>query len=480
MALLCRVVAAALLAAASFGAVATASGADLQWAPYGSLTGNSPAFSLASDPATPGTIYAATLGSGLVRTTDGKTWGQVDGNALPKRLWRVAIDASKGPNGGPPPIYVGSSGQGFYKSLDGGGNWQQLNAGLGSSGSQNVRSVALGRQLIVIGTSDGVYKSTDGGKSWQPMGLQGLDVSAVTFAQYSNPTVILAGIDGTKDAGSRLVRTVDLGANWIPLTQGVPTDLVVTTIAAGPVPSGQNLRPLFVAGSGGVYKSDDGGQDWAQLSGLPPQGFNALVTSPYDSNIVYAASDGGGGGGGGVWRSTDRGGTWTALSGGLGQKSVTALTLGRNAPATLAVAAWNPDTPTAPAYLLNDTQAVPQGQPEGGVCPEPGTESQCTALGTGPGVVPPAFVAQDACASPSPAVASSAPAAASPATSASVASSAGDSPSASSNAPFGCTTPTPASGPTAKAGFDLPIWVALGVLVVLAVLLVARVFFTRR
>ncbi|MFY9615130.1 MAG: hypothetical protein WAT58_06985 [Candidatus Dormiibacterota bacterium] len=477
MAVFPRVLVAALLAAVFLPAALGASGADLQWAAYGTLTGNSPAFSMASDPAAPGTVYAATLGSGLLRTSDGKSWNQVGASVLPKRLWRIATDPAKGPNNGPGPIYIASAGQGFYKSLDNGANFQQLNNGLKSPGSQNVRALALGRQMIVIGTSDGVFKSSDGGKSWQAMGLQGLDVSAVTFAQYSSPTVILAGIDGTRDAGSRLVRTVDMGANWIPLTQGIPGDLVVTAIAAGPVPTGQNLRPLFVAGSGGVFKSDDGGQGWAQLSGLPQQGFNTLATSAYDANIIYAASDGGGAGNGGVWRSTDRGGTWTALSAGLSEKSVTALTLGRNSPATLAVAAWNPDTPTAPAFVLNDTQAVPQGQPEGGVCPEPGTESQCTALSGGtPANVPSAFAPQDACASPSPSTSPSPSIIPTPSAALTSAS-----PSAgSSNAPFGCSTPTPGPDSSPKPGPDVPIVIALGVLAILAVVLVSRIFFTRR
>lgn len=478
-----RVVTAAVLALTSAAAIVTAAAADLQWAPYGNLSGNSPAFSLASDPAAPATVYAATLGSGLLRTTDGKTWGDAGAGSLPKRLWRVAIDASKGP-GGSAPLYVGSAGQGFYKSLDNGGSWQQLNNGLSSAGAQNVRAIAMGRQLIVIGTSDGVFKSGDGGKSWQAMGLQGLDISAVAFAQYSNPTVVLAGVDGTRDAGSRLARTVDLGANWIPLTQGISGDLVVTAIAAGPVPAGQNLRPLFVAGSGGVYKSDDGGQSWAQLAGLPPQGFNTVAPSAYDANLVYVASDGGGAGTGGVWRTTDRGSTWTALGGGLTEKAVTALTLGRNSPATLAVAAWNANGPAAPAFALNDTQAVPQGQAEGGVCPEPGTESQCTALSGGsPGAIP-AFSPQDACASPSPAASPSpistppASPAVSPGSSGSP--SAGVSPSPSAGVPFGCATPTPGVETPGRSGLDLPIILALGGVALLGVLLVGRIFFARR
>src|SRR5215472_10890292 len=115
MAVSLRVIAAALLAAGLFGMAVAAGGADLQWAPYGTLPGNSVAFSVAGDPAQPGSAYAATLGSGLVHTTDGKTWAPLGAGTLPARLWRVAIDPSNGPGGGPSPIYVGSAGQGFFK-----------------------------------------------------------------------------------------------------------------------------------------------------------------------------------------------------------------------------------------------------------------------------------------------------------------------------------------------------------------------------
>jgi hypothetical protein len=335
--------------------------------------------------------------------------------------------------------------------------------------------VALGRQLLVIGTSDGVFKSTDGGASWQAIGLQGLDVSAVAFAQYSAPTVIIASIDGVRDAGSRLVRTVDMGANWIPLKEGFPAEMVVSAVAAGRLPENADLRPLFVAGSGGVYKSDNGGDSWALLQ-LPPQSYSQVATSAYDPNIVYVSSDGGGQNGG-VWRSTDRGSTWTALTAGLTEKGVTGLTLGRDAPATLVLATWNPNKPHSAAFVVSDSQAAPGGTPEGGFCPEPGTEGQCEE-GSAGAATPGVFAAQDACASPSPSPAASAPAEvpASPAPTPSES----PSPAASINPAYGCATPSP-SPPAAPGGTsDVPLWVAGGVLFVLAATLVIRLLFTRR
>lgn len=462
---------------ALFSALALpAVGADLQWAEIAALPPTSPVFSLANDPANFGTVYAASMGSGLLRTDDGKSWHDIGGSILPKRLWRVAIDPAKGP-AGDPPVYVGGAGSGFYKSLDGAKTWENLSKGL-VKGALNVRSIALGRGLILIGTSDGVYKSTDGAKSWQAMGLQGTDVSSVAIAKYNPPVIILAGIDGVNSPGSRLFGTQDLSGNWVALKQGVPSDLVVSAIASGPVHQQDNLRTLFVAGSGGVYKSDDSGQSWGQLAGLPAQGFGSLALSPADPNILYTSSDGGGGTAGGVWRSTDRGGTWTQISGGLREKAITALSIARNSPAALFAVAWNPDKPAVVPYTLSDTQAQPQGEPEAGLCPEgnsgcpplvassPGGGSSFPVVLPSPCLSP---ISSQPTASPSPG-ASAAPA---PAASPSV-------------SPAGSPRPSPTSGCPANArsspnrGGNWPLLAALAVAGAVLLVVVVRVLLARR
>jgi photosystem II stability/assembly factor-like uncharacterized protein len=473
MAVSIRVVLAVVLSTLLFVVAWPAAAADLQWAPLAPLPATSAVFSVVNDPATAGAAYAATMGSGLLRTDDGKSWHDAGGTTLPKRLWRVAIDPAKGP-GGSPPIYVGSAGSGIFKSLDGGKSWDNLSKGLPKT-ALNVRAIALGRGVILIATSDGVYKTSDGGKTWQAMGLQGFDVSSVAFAKYNPPIIILAGIDGVKTPGSRLLGAQDLSGSWLALKQGVPSDLVVSAIAAGPVHAQDNLRTVFVAGSGGVYKSDDNGQAWAQLAGLPAQGFGSLALSPSDPNILYTASDGGGGATGGVWRSTDRGGTWTQISGGLTEKAITALSIGRNNPASLFAVAWNPDKPAVLAFGVSDTQAQPQGEAEAGVCPE--GNSGCPPLAeSSPGVVSSfPLVLPEPCQSPiitiqqtSPSPGASPPAP-SPSPSASV--SPGPSPSPS------C-APSPAAAPNRRN--DLPIGLALVALGALLVVLVGRVIIVRR
>ena len=82
---------------------------------------------------------------------------------------------------------------------------------------------------------------------------------------------------------------------------------------------GQPLVHYFGATGGGVWKTTDGGQSWANISdGFFGGSIGAVTVSEYDPNVIYV-----GGGektvrgnvshGYGVWRSTDAGKTWTSL-----------------------------------------------------------------------------------------------------------------------------------------------------------------------
>src|SRR5207245_1014363 len=111
MAFLPRVLAAALLAIVLGGAPWSAVASDKQWTEYGRLPGDAPVFGLANDPTQPTTVYAATMGAGLLRTDDGQTWREVS-KALPRRVWKLAVDAARDEQGFAP-LYLGSTG-GFY------------------------------------------------------------------------------------------------------------------------------------------------------------------------------------------------------------------------------------------------------------------------------------------------------------------------------------------------------------------------------
>ena len=117
---------------------------------------------LASDPARPSTLYAATS-RGLKKSLDGgTTWSDL-GQTLPRDSApnSVAVNYLNSKE-----LYVGYEGKGIFKSQDGGNSWQAINEGLPNV---YVRCIVISPKdpnLLYAGIQDGVAISTNGGKFW--------------------------------------------------------------------------------------------------------------------------------------------------------------------------------------------------------------------------------------------------------------------------------------------------------------------------
>jgi photosystem II stability/assembly factor-like uncharacterized protein len=125
----------------------------------------------------------------------------------------------------------------------------------------------------------------------------------------TNPNVVYAGA-----AGGGVWKTVDGGANWVPLTDSQPS-LVISSLAIDP-----NDHLVIYAGTGdrdgldmygnGVLKSTDGGSHWLQL-GAAAFGGASIGSIAIDrathgaTQHVSAATDFG------LLQSVDGGATWT-------------------------------------------------------------------------------------------------------------------------------------------------------------------------
>jgi hypothetical protein len=343
------------LAAGLLATVVVASAADTSWTSTGAQqagTPDRPVWSIAVAPAHPSVLLAATQGRGVLRSTDsGATWSPVITGI--DSAWVVRFDPLQ-----PATAYAGTQADGFYKSVDEGKTWLAQSHGLNS---MDVRSIAVDSGLLLAGTAHGVYYSSDGAGSWHPLGLEALNIAAVAVLPKTNNPTLFAGADNGTAPSGFLLKSDGLGGSWAVVKGTFPGDAVVASLAVASAPSGGTDPPVLAGTSQGVFRSDDRGVTWSPLAGLPTTDFNIVLFNPANPDQIYAGSDGDQGNGG-VFRSLDRGASWGTLGGGLPLKPrITALALQPLNPAQVVASAWNPTSGAAGAYRIADPAATVAG-----------------------------------------------------------------------------------------------------------------------
>lgn len=182
-------------------------------------------------------------------------------------------------------------------------------------------------------TGGGIWKTTDGGRSWENIsdGFFGGSIGAITVSK-SDPNVIYVGggektVRGNVSSGYGVWKSVDAGKTWAEA--GLKNSRHVPRIAVDPT----NHDVVFAGVLGniykptqerGVYKSIDGGKTWKKtLFANDNAGVVDLLIDPTNPRILYAStwrvqrtpySLSSGGEGSALWKSTDRGETWTEIS----------------------------------------------------------------------------------------------------------------------------------------------------------------------
>ena len=192
-----------------------------------------------------------------------------------------------------------------------------IETGLRGRGARCLAVDAGDPDTLYVGTSDeGLFKSVDGGASWD--GLSGIEHPRVT-------AVAVSPVDGAVYAGtepSALFVSRDGGGSWRELEEmrKLPSQ---PTWSFPPRPWTSHVRAialsyadpdLVVVGIelGGVLRSTDGGETWQdQRPGAQPD-CHSLSAHPEAPELIYEA------GGGGFARSTDFGDSWEPVDGGMG------------------------------------------------------------------------------------------------------------------------------------------------------------------
>ncbi len=269
-------------------------------------------------PKNPRILYAGTAGGGVWKSNDAGTTFNSIFDDYTQSIGAVALD----PNDPDNTIYVGtgetwtrnsvSIGDGLYKSVDGGANWNKI----GLENSERIANIVVNPKnsnevyVAVLGAlwSDneerGVFKSTDGGKSWDKILYINPKTGCADFVMDPNdPNILYASMWEFRRTGwsfesggenSALYKSTDAGKTWNKIHNGFPKGkLGRLGIAVAPsnskilytvIESEEDLRK-------GLYKSEDAGQNWKQLNNdfgitVRPFYFSRITVDPKNPDVI--------------------------------------------------------------------------------------------------------------------------------------------------------------------------------------------------
>jgi Abnormal spindle-like microcephaly-assoc'd, ASPM-SPD-2-Hydin len=285
-------------------------------------------------------IYIATNDGGIWKSTNGGISWEPKTDFMPSlSMGAVALDP-----GNPSIVYAGtgnlfdggnqfSKGVGIYKSIDAGETWSVLNPGglFSDNNPQRVtgggvinRIVLPAPNVLLVATDIGLFRSVDGGLNFgsnaptfnngQPVRngyISDVDLDTATS------TTVYASVQGVG-----IFRSIDSGVTF-------PTNLFNNPGAPaapfGFIAFAQSTQPnnqrMYASVQGapfaGLFRSDDGGANWAVQPGAAAAGAanngcqcgydQTVGVDPQDANRVYIGFQE-------LYRSTDGGGSFVNVS----------------------------------------------------------------------------------------------------------------------------------------------------------------------
>jgi photosystem II stability/assembly factor-like uncharacterized protein len=280
------------------------------------------------------TFFFGSVDGGIWKTTDaGAVWTPIfDGQPV------ASIGALEVAPSDPQIIYAGTgesdirsdlaTGDGVYKSTDGGKTWKsaglkntrQISRIVVDPANANVVYAAVLGHAYAANPERGVYRSGDGGETWEKvlfkkpvLGAADIaiapDAPRILFASLWNahrpPWSTYAPIEYSEaPGGSGLFRSLDSGATWTESTgHGLPPNSESSGgwgrvgVAIAPGTRGKRVYALIdagphAAGKSGLYRSDDGGNNWVLAnsdSRITSRAwyFSSITADPHNPDIVY-------------------------------------------------------------------------------------------------------------------------------------------------------------------------------------------------
>lgn len=265
----------------------------------------------------PHNIYVGTASGGVWKSeSGGSSWEPIFDEQDIQNIGSIAIDPSNSSiiwvgTGEGNPRNSHSSGNGIYRSLDGGKSWQHM----GLEHTKTIHRIIVDPRVSTtiyaasLGSiwgpnqERGVYKSTNGGISWEKILYVNDSTGACDLVMDpKNPNKLIAGMwqysrepwfftSGGK--GSGVYVTYDGGKNWSQKNQknGLPSGIMGRSGFAIAPSNPKIIYALIEAKETGLYKSSDGGQNWSLVSksniGNRPFYYADIYVDPKNENRIY-------------------------------------------------------------------------------------------------------------------------------------------------------------------------------------------------
>lgn len=213
-------------------------------------------------------------------------------------------------------IFAGSVYGGIFKSTDGGNNWRPV---FDSTAYLSIGCITIDKtnpDIMYAGTGDpstaftaftgnGIYKSTNGGETWNYLGLAQTGVVAKIAIHPTNNQIVFAATMGflmRRDNNKGLYKSIDGGVTWnsvlyvdnetgamdVVIHPSNPQIMYATTMRR----IRTNKESIVYGNTTGLYKSIDGGNTWGELtSGLPPKPWCKVTVElhPTQTNSLFAS-----------------------------------------------------------------------------------------------------------------------------------------------------------------------------------------------
>lgn len=246
---------------------------------------------------------SAWFGAGVRISRDlGKTWSEPEGgirfeegsDRKVARVWTIKPGADEASS----VLYAGVDPGALFKSEDGGAGWTEIQ-GLSNHPTR---------------------------QKWQP-GAGGMMVHSICV-DTQNPRRMFVGI-----SAAGVFSTDDSGSSWEARNKGVLADFLpdkypeVGQCVHHLEMSPGNADLFYQQNHCGVYRTDDGGRTWVDISkGLPSRFGFPIIVHPHDADTVYVIPEEGAefravsNASFGIYRSRNKGKSWKKLSKGLPAK----------------------------------------------------------------------------------------------------------------------------------------------------------------